>query len=133
MIDEIQNTFFDKIINEVKIITGVNCIFFLDSNYQSIKEHKINDSKTYQQEIQNLFKSEALFEKIGNNFYSKPFHTYTMLNEHGLIVITKMENPKENFYMVIIAGEKEPVDLINLLKTCKESRLDFENASKANV
>ena len=133
MIDEIQKSFFEGVIDKIKTITGIDCVFFLDINYQNIKEQKITDSGIYCQQIQNLFKSEALFDKIANNFYSKPFHTYTMLNENGLIVITKMNNTKESFYMVITAGEKEPVDLINLLKICKESRLGFENISTANV
>ncbi|MBI3590732.1 MAG: hypothetical protein HY094_05050 [Candidatus Melainabacteria bacterium] len=130
--DEDQNKFFDEIIAKIQNIQGTDYIYFLGNDYQIIKEQKVNGSNNYLEQILNIVKSEPRFEEIGTNLYSKPFHTYTLLNETGLIVISKLQ-AKENLYLVIIAGENKSVDLINLLKTCKESRLGYQALLNTNV
>ena len=117
----------DEIISKLSSITGIDYVYFLDKELNLVKEQKVKGTNNYLQEILNIIKSESLFEKISKNFYSSSFHTYTFLNENGLIVILKLHN-QADLYVVIIAGENEPVDLINLLKICKESRLNFEKA-----
>lgn len=117
----------DEIISRLSKIAGIDHVYFLDKELNIIKEQGFKGTNNYLQEILNIIKSESLFEKISKNFYSSSFHTYTFLNENGLIVILKLHN-KTDLYTVIIAGENEPVDLINLLKICKESRLNFEKA-----
>jgi hypothetical protein len=42
------------------------------------------------------------------------------LNENGLIVFSKVAD--EGLYLVIIGGENDPVDLMNLLRIVKEAR-----------
>lgn len=117
----------DEIISRLSKIAGIDYVYFLDKELNIIKEQGFKGTNNYFQEILNIIKSESLFEKISKNFYSSSFHTYTFLNENGLIVILKLHN-KTDLYTIIIAGENEPVDLINLLKICKESRLNFEKA-----
>lgn len=124
MNEEEQNKFFDSIISKINNITGVDYIYFLDKESQIIKEYQFKGTNNYSEQISSIINSEQLLKKIGVNLYSKEFHTYTLLNENGLIVILKLPS-QENIHMVVIAGESEPVDLINLLKICKESRLDY--------
>ena len=64
--------------------------------------------------------------------FSDEFHTYSFLNEAGLMIISKLNN-QESVYMIIVAGENEPVDLLNLLKICKEARLSFNDNTVANA
>lgn len=116
------NQFIDDIINKIKDLKGVDLVYFLDKTNQIIKEHKITGTNNYSEQIQSIIKSESLLENISRTFLdSKSFHTYTLLNESGLIIISRLAI-LENLYMIIIAGEKEPVDLINLLKICKETQ-----------
>lgn len=116
------NQFIEDVIAKIKSLKGVDLIYFLDKNNQIIKEHKITDPNNYSEQITKILKSESLLETIGRTFLdSKSFQTYTLLNENGLIIISRLailENP----YMIIIAGEEESVDLINLLKICKEAQ-----------
>lgn len=116
-----QDQLIDETINKFQDIQGINIIYFLDKTFQLIKEQKITDTNNYLEQIISILKSEALSEKIASAFYSNSFHTLTLLNETGLIVISKVSIAEE-LYIVIIAGEKEPVDLIKLLKICKEIR-----------
>lgn len=116
------NQFIEDVIAKIKSLKGVDLIYFLDKNNQIIKEHKITAPNNYSEQITKILKSESLLETIGRTFLdSKSFQTYTLLNENGLIIISRLailENP----YMIIIAGEEESVDLINLLKICKEAQ-----------
>lgn len=119
----------DEIINNIKSLHGVDLIYFIkneDENYKIIQEFNKTSKNNYYEQIVNILKSEPIFNNISAKLYSKSFHTYTMLNEAGLIIISKINQP-DSLYMVIIAGESEPVDLINLLKTCNESRISFAN------
>lgn len=117
---------FDEVIEKIKDIAGVDLIYFIDNNYQIIKEHNNTGTDNYLHQISNILKSGPLFNKVSTTYYGDSFHTFTLLNETGLIVISKLTGEFENLYMVIIAGEKEPIDLINLLKICKEIRTKFE-------
>ena len=132
MINEELNNFLEEVISKLKTVTGVDLIYFLDSNHQIVKEHKTNNTDNYFQQVLNIVKSEALIPKTGELIYKKPFHTYTLLNEKGMMVILRL-NGIENLCMIIIAGEKQPVDLITLLKICKESRQHYENFSITNA
>ena len=132
MINEELNNFFEEVISKLQTVPGIDLIYFLGNSYQIFKEHKINNTDNYFQQILNIVKSEPFTDKTGTSIYKMPFHTYTLLNEKGLMVILKLIGA-EDLYMIIIAGEKEPVDLINLLKICKESRQNYENFSKTNV
>lgn len=114
--------FIDEVIAKTKDLKGVDLIYFLDKNNNIIKEHKNTEKTYYLEEILNIIKSEELLKSLSSTFLdSKPFHTYTLLNENGLIVISKLA-VLENLYMVIIAGEEDPVDLLSLLKICKETQ-----------
>ena len=126
-----QDQFFNEIISKAQGIPGVDLIYFLDSNLQIIKEHKNTETDNYIEPVSNVIKLESLPDKIGTVFYSTSFHTYTLLNESGLIIISKISNL--GLYIVIIAGENEPADLINLLKICKEARSGFSSFSKETV
>lgn len=123
------NHCFDKFVAKVQKVSGVDYIYFLNEDYNIIKEQKIKNSSNYLQHVQNIIKEQPLFSNIENNIYSSPFHTFTFLNESGLLVISKFFLP-QTYYMVIIAGENEPVDLIHLLKICKESREELNNLPK---
>lgn len=116
-----QNQFFDEIISKIQNITGVDVIYFLNKNCQIIKEHKITGTNNYTEEIIEVIKSESLLERVSKTFNSNLFHTYILLNEYGLIIISNLSNV-DTIYMIIVAGENEPVDLIKLLKICKETR-----------
>ena len=131
-IEERQSQLIDEAIAKIEILTGVDIIYFLDANNQIIKEKNNTGSKNYLEQVLNLINQESTSDKIGTIFYSKPFHTYTLLNETGLIVISKITSTI-NLYMIVTAGENEPVDLINLLKICKEVSSGFQNMSKTNV
>lgn len=112
----------DEIIAKVQNVGGVDLIYFLDNTYQVIKEKRNNiETNNYLEQILNIIKLESITDELGTTFYSKVFHTYTLLNETGLVVISKISNL--GLYMIVIAGENDPVDLINLLKICKEVRL----------
>ncbi len=111
---------FNQVLDKVGNLSGINSIYLIDSNYRVTSSHNFTETNTYQENISTILKSKDLLNNISPNF-SEPFHTFTFLNESGLILITKLSE-SENTYMVIIAGESDPVDLINLLKICKESR-----------
>lgn len=136
MIDPEQDKFCDEIISNITKISGVDCIYFLSNDYEVIKEKNVKGTSNYSEQILNIVRPKSFFEKISSDFYSKPFHTYTLLNENGLVVISRFflnSDSEDNLYLVIIAGENEPVDLINLLKICKECRFSFKNLLKSNV
>ena len=126
MREEIQNKFFEEVISKINNIPGIDFVYFLGDDYRVIKEQSYKGNNNYLEQILAIIKSESLFEKISAKFYTKPFHTYTLLNENGLIIVSKLKQ-QDNLYMVVIAGENEPVDLINLLKICKETRLVSKN------
>lgn len=121
---EEQSQFFAKSLNTIKEIAGIDYVYILNQDLSIFTEEKVRGNDNHLKEVTNILKSESLIEKIGMSSYSKPFHTYTFLNESGLVVVVKLQS-SDTFYMVIIAGENEPVDLINLLKICKETRLSF--------
>lgn len=110
----------DEIIAKIKDIAGVNVIYFLKDN-QIIKEHSNTADKNYLEQVQTILKSDSLLQSISSILFSGEFHTYSLLNEEGLMVISKLNNT-ESLYMIIVAGENEPVDLLSLLKICKETR-----------
>lgn len=114
------NQFLDEVIKKIQMLKGIDLVYFLDSDYKVLKELKITEADNCLDQIKEIIKLESLSNKIGEAFYSKDFHTYTLLNESGLIVISKLST-SDTIYMVIVAGEDEPVDLINLLKICKET------------
>ena len=99
-------------------IAGIDTVYCLDENLQLLKEKNISSSNKYLEQVLNVLKSS---KNIDAKFYSKPFHTCTLLNENGLILISKV-NVNNGVYLVVIGGENEPVDLISLLKTVKEIR-----------
>ena len=132
MNSEEQNQFFDHAINKIKGIPGIDYIYVLNQDLILIREKKINGNDNHLEEITTVLKSESLINKIATNSYSKPFHTYTFLNENGLVVILKLQS-SDTFYIVVMAGENEPVDLINLLKICKEARFDFGKQLETKV
>ena len=115
----------EEVIPKVKDIAGVDVVYFLKNN-EIVKEHKNTSSENYFTQVQNILKSDFLLKSISSNLFSDEFHTYSFLNEVGLMIISKL-NDQENLCMIIIAGENEPVDLLNLLKICKETRLSFQN------
>ncbi len=115
----------DEVIGKIKDIAGVNVIYFLKDN-QIIKEHNNTTDKNYLEQVETILKSDSLLKSISSNLFSDEFHTYSLLNEEGLMMISKLNN-MENLYMIIVAGENEPVDLLSLLKICKETRLSFQD------
>ena len=125
MNEEKQNQIFNEIINKTRDIAGIDILYFLDSNFQLLKEHKKSDANNYLTEVTNILKSGTNTDTLAENFNLKPFHTYTFLNENGLLLISDLH--QRNLYMIIIAGEKEAADLISLLKICKEARMSFQN------
>ena len=117
-----QTQFFDEAIVKLKNIEGIDLIYLLNENHEIIKEYRIAEANNnYLEQILNIIKSN--FNSLATPLDSNQFHTYTLLNEAGLVIISKIEN----LYLVIIAGENDPVDLINLLKTCKEIRVGVAN------
>lgn len=121
-----NNLQLDKIISDVVKLPGIDTTYILDSNYSIIKEKNISNAGNYLEQVLNIIKQEPVSNKIGSDVYSSNFHTYTLLNEAGLIVISKI-NTKENLYMVVIGGQAKPVDLVNLLKICKKARDSFKD------
>ena len=121
----------DEVIAKVKDVAGVDVIYFLKDS-QIIKEHKNTSNENYLEQVQNLIKSESLLKSIGSNLLSDEFHTYSLLNEAGLMIVSKLSS-QENLYMIIVAGENAPVDLLNLLKICKEARLSFNDHTVTNA
>lgn len=121
----------DEIIAKVKDIAGVDIVYFLTDN-QIVKEHKNTTNENYLEQVQNILKSDSLLKSISSNFFSDEFHTYSFLNEVGLMIISKL-SVQESSYMIIVAGENEPVDLLNLLKICKEARLSFQDYKVTNT
>ena len=115
----------DEVIAKVKDIAGVDVIYFLKEN-QVVKEHKNTSSEGYLTQVQNILKSDSSLNSVSSNLFSDEFHTYSLLNEGGLIIISKF-SVQESLYMIIVAGENEPVDLLSLLKICKETRLHFQD------
>ena len=124
MIVEHQDQFFNESIEKIKNISGVDVIYFLKDR-QILKEHCNASGENYFEQIQNMLKSNSVL-------FSDEFHTCSLLNESGLIIILRLDS-LENLYMIIVAGENEPVDLLNLLKICKEVRGDFENHMLTNT
>lgn len=104
-------------------IVGVDTMYCLDEDLHLLKEKNISGSNKYLEQVLNVLQSS---KNINARFYSKPFHTYTLLNENGLILISKV-NINNGVYLVVIGGENEPVDLISLLKTVKEIRKGSSN------
>ena len=121
----------DEVIGKIKDIAGVNIIYFLKDN-QIIKEHNNTADENYLEQVQAILKSDSFLQSISSNLFSDEFHTYSLLNEEGLMMISKL-NKSENLYMIIVAGENEPVDLLSLLKICKETRLSFNDHTVTNA
>lgn len=113
--------FIKQTISQLEKIPGIDLIYFVSSSHEIIEEKKIHDVENYLEQVLSILVLEPVASEVGKNFYSDNFHTYTMLSESGLVIILKLVNLM--LYMVIIAGENEPVDLINLLKICKETRV----------
>lgn len=125
MITELEDQFFNEVIAKVTKVAGVDIVYFL-RNSQVIKEHNNAQSENYLAEVQNILKSDSISSELSSTLFSDEFHTYSFLNESGLMVISKLSiQGQENLYMVIVAGENEPVDLLNLLRICKEARQSF--------
>ena len=131
MLIENQDQFFNEIITKIKDIAGVDVVYFIKNN-QVLKEHRNTSSESYLTQVQNMVKSDSLLELIGSNLFSNEFHTYSLLNKSGLTIISKFSG-KESLYMIIVAGENEPVDLLNLLKICKETQLSFHDYTIINA
>ena len=101
-------------------IGGVDLAYLLDNNYNLLRQKQKSGKNNYLGEIQNIIKSTL---NIDGLLYQKPFHTYTLLNENGLIVISKLNN----MFLVVVGGENDPVDLIALLKSVKEAPVKLLN------
>ncbi len=128
MVIDNQEQFFNEVILKIKNVVGVDVIYFLKNNVILNKHHNF-PCDTYLEQVQNILKSDP---SLGTNLFSDEFHTYSFLNEAGLMVISKLSNV-EGLYMIIVAGENEPVDLLNLLKICKETRLSFQGSTVTNA
>ena len=124
MVVENQDQFFNEAIAKIKNISGIDVIYFLKDN-QILKEHRNTSSENYFDQVQNILKSNS-------TLFSDEFHTCSLLNEAGLIIIFRLDS-LESLYMIIVAGENNPVDLLNLLKICKEVRASFENHMLTNT
>ena len=103
-------------------IAGIDTVYCLNDDLQLLKEKNISSSNKYLEQVLNVLKSS---KSIDARFYSKPFHTHTLLNENGLILISRV-NINNGVYLVVVGGENEPVDLIGLLKTVKEIRTKIQ-------
>ena len=114
-----QNQLIDEVIKKLQNLQGVDLIYFLDANCQLIKEERKSNVPDYLEQIKNILKLGPVVDNISKTFHSKSFCTVTLLNESGLIVISRLNLP-ESLYVVIVAGENKPIDLITLLKICKE-------------
>lgn len=124
MID--NNTYENKaltmepFLEKLESFQGVDVIYLFDSSLNLIYEkNKSSNNINYVDQLKNILKVDSISNEIGTSIYSKPFHTYTLLNENGLIIISKLKKEKFN-YLAIIGGENEPVDLLNLLRLVKE-------------
>ena len=126
MVIDNHEQFLNESISKINNITGVDVIYFFKNNL-IVKEHHNSTAETYFEQVQNILKSD--FRAIGS---SSEFHTCSFLNESGLIIISKLSNI-EGLYMIIVAGENNPVDLLNLLKICKEIRLSSQNGTITNT
>lgn len=123
--NDINQHFVNDVISKVKDIPGIDVVYFLNENKELIKEHKNNEGGNYLKEVKNLCDAEGVLNSVSSEVFKSEFHTRYFLNEDGLIIISKIGN-KNNIYLVMIAGENEPVDLLNLLKICKESHLSYQ-------
>ena len=130
MTEQEQNQLIGEVVTRLEKLGGINYIYFLDNHKQIINDKKLTGNNNYLDQVKNILASKELFKKAESAFYEKEFHTYTLLNESGLIIISKFGG---HLYMVVIAGENEPVDLMNLLKTCKEYRKKFSNLLNEKV
>ena len=119
--------FLSDLISKMNTIKGINTVYFLDENKKPIKEFHYNETGNYSNQIQELLYLEPLLNSVGSNLFQSELHTNYFLNEDGLIIISKVGS---NLYMIIIAGENEPADLMNLLKICKESRINYKMVSQ---
>ena len=119
--------FLSDLISKMNTIKGINTVYFLDENKKPIKEFHYNETENYSNQIQELLHLEPLLNSVGSNLFQSELHTNYFLNEDGLIIISKVGS---NLYMIIIAGENEPADLMNLLKICKESRINYKMVSQ---
>jgi len=108
--------FIDEVTASVGGIEGVDLVYFLDNNFQILKESNQNGRNNYLEQVLNIINAG---ENLKSSNDGKPFHTYTLLNEDGLLVISKI-NVLDGLYIVIIGGENEPVNLIKLLKVVKQ-------------
>ena len=120
-----NNDFLDQQLNKIKTLPGINSLYLLGSDFEIHKEWINTPDSIYLEQVKNIIKSKCFEEFEGALNNPKPFHTFTFLNETGLIIITKLDFIGFP-YLIVIAGENEPVDLINLLKICKETRLSLE-------
>lgn len=118
--------FLNEMVKKIKALKGIDLVYFLNGNSKIIKESRFTSANDYLDQILEIVNSEELLDSIASGKGLGSFHTYTLLNESGLIVISKITNPI-NVYMIIVAGEHEPVDLVGLLKICKEFRLDAKS------
>lgn len=114
MIGSKKENLINDLISKLKDVSGVDTLYFLNSNFELIKEYKNTDSPNYLQQIKSIIEAKQSFETNATEF-----NTITLLSENGLIIVSKI-NSDETFFLVIVAGENEPADLLNLLKICKE-------------
>lgn len=111
--DETQKV--DKVqeaISQIEKISGIDLIYFLNKEFEIIKEKHITSKNNYLEQVKAIIKSTC---ELSIPFYNKSFFTYTFLNEEGLILVSTVEQN----YLIVIGGEREPVDLITLLKIVK--------------
>lgn len=108
--------FLDEITASFQKMAGVDLVYFLDSSYQIVKKSNNDGRANYLDQVLNIINSAGNFNASRRN---KELKTYTLLNEDGLILISKVD-VLGGLYMVVIGGENDPVDLITLLKLVKE-------------
>lgn len=121
-IEENVEVLLDNVVKEIQDLRGIDLVYFLNGNNQIIKEIKFTNASNYLDQVLGVIGSEPLLNDLSSFRDLGSLHTFSLLNESGLIVISKMISPV-NLYLIVIAGENEPVDLVNLLKICKEFRL----------
>lgn len=119
MVTEIQNQFLEGALNEISGLEGIDVVYALDGSNNVISEINNSGTGNYLSQVVKLISLESVSNEIGNSLYEKPFKTCTLLNEDGLMIITKIDL-EDDIYIIIVAGEAEPVDLINLLRMVKE-------------
>lgn len=115
--------FLNDLISRMKSIAGIDTVYFLDENKKPLKEFHYNEQENYLTQIQELFRLQPVSDSISSSLFQSEVHTKYFLNEDGLIIISKLSS---NLYMAIVAGEDQPADLLNLLKICKESRINYQ-------